>query len=190
MMAHNVGNWTFTCMLCSARNRLCVQHDYMVNEPYVQTLDCTCGAAPDGLAARIVGVISTHMGELGMLDDDHRVEWGSKERGETQDYRDDERSFVACEACVRDATTADWDDADDDTDVDDLHTEDDVDDVDDEDDEWAVYCDGCNREVEFGWSHPDRGGRIWPVEASDFIPRKSWPEPRFAEAWKAKGWAW
>jgi len=182
MMAPNADGWTFKCMQCGARNRLCVQHDYMVNEPYEQTLACTCGTAPDGVAARIIGVNVTHMVELGMLDDDHRVEWEVKERRETQDSQDDDQSVVACEACVREATTADWETMEDaDVAPDDLDTE---------EDEWAVYCDGCNREIEFGWSHPDRGGRIWPVEASDFIPRKAWPEPRFAEAWAAKGWAW
>ena len=28
----------------------------------------------------------------------------------------------------------------------------------------------CNHEVEFGYSDQERGGRIWPVESSDFNP--------------------
>lgn len=51
-----------------------------------------------------------------------------------------------------------------------------------------VRCDNCGREIEFGWSHPDRGGRIWPVEASCFNPWKSWPEPRYRRAWKQRKW--
>lgn len=55
---------------------------------------------------------------------------------------------------------------------------------------WRRYlrCDDCDREIEFGWSHPNRGGRIWPVEASCFNPWKSWPEPRYRKSWQRKGW--
>lgn len=55
---------------------------------------------------------------------------------------------------------------------------------------WRFYlrCDNCYREIEFGWSHPDRGGRIWPVEASCFNPWKSWPEPRYRKSWQRRGW--
>ena len=52
--------------------------------------------------------------------------------------------------------------------------------------EFYVHCDGCDREIEFGWSHPDRGGRIWPVECEGFNPWKSWPDPRFKESWTKK----
>lgn len=52
----------------------------------------------------------------------------------------------------------------------------------------TVRCDDCGHEIEFGWSHPGRGGRIWPCEAADFNPWRSWPEPRFREAWACRGW--
>ena len=54
--------------------------------------------------------------------------------------------------------------------------------------EFHVCCNGCNREIEFGWSHPDRGGRIWPAECSDFNPWKCWAESRYIEKWKDKDW--
>lgn len=54
--------------------------------------------------------------------------------------------------------------------------------------EFFVNCADCDREIEFGWSHPDRMGRIWPAECSDFNPWKSWPEPRYRENWKNKNW--
>lgn len=56
--------------------------------------------------------------------------------------------------------------------------------------EFFVNCTNsdCDREIEFGWSHPDRGGRIWPAECTDFTPWKCWPEPRYRESWKAKNW--
>ena len=49
-------------------------------------------------------------------------------------------------------------------------------------------CDGFNREIEFGLSHPDRKGRIWPAECEDFIPLKCFPEPRFKESWAKRNW--
>jgi hypothetical protein len=57
-----------------------------------------------------------------------------------------------------------------------------------ESDEFYVNCATCDREIEFGWSQPDRGGRIFPVECSDFIPGEIWPEPRYLDSWKQKHW--
>jgi hypothetical protein len=57
-----------------------------------------------------------------------------------------------------------------------------------ESDEFYVNCAGCDREIEFGWSQPNRGGRIYPVECSDFIPGKDWPEPRYLASWQQRHW--
>lgn len=51
--------------------------------------------------------------------------------------------------------------------------------VDEDSHEFFVNCAGCNREIVFGWSHPGRGGRIWPIECTDFIPGLSWFDPRY-----------
>lgn len=59
---------------------------------------------------------------------------------------------------------------------------------DSESDEFYVNCADCDREIEFGWSQPNRGGRIYPEECSDFIPGEIWPEPRYLDAWQSKGW--
>jgi hypothetical protein len=59
---------------------------------------------------------------------------------------------------------------------------------DSESDEFYVNCAGCDREIEFGWSQPDRGGRIFPVECTDFVPGKFWPEPRYFDSWQQKHW--
>ena len=53
-------------------------------------------------------------------------------------------------------------------------------------DEFYVNCAGCDREIEFGWKNPDRGGGIFPVECSDFIAGEVWPEPRYSETWQNK----
>ena len=45
--------------------------------------------------------------------------------------------------------------------------------------EFFVRCEKCNREIPFGWSHANRGGRIWPIECRDYDPSLAWLEPRF-----------
>jgi hypothetical protein len=57
-----------------------------------------------------------------------------------------------------------------------------------ESDEFYVNCGNCDREIEFGWSQPDRRGLILPVEFSDFIPSESWPDPKYLDTWGQKGW--
>jgi hypothetical protein len=57
-----------------------------------------------------------------------------------------------------------------------------------EGDRFYVNCANCDREIEFGWSQPDRGGLILPAECSDFVPGGSWPEPRYRESWQQKHW--
>lgn len=57
-----------------------------------------------------------------------------------------------------------------------------------ESDRFYVNCANCDREIEFGWSQPDRGGLIFPVECSDFVPGESWPEPRYRDSWRQKHW--
>ena len=55
-------------------------------------------------------------------------------------------------------------------------------------DKFYVNCTGCDREIEFGWSQPNRGGRIYPIECSDFIPEKVWPDPKYMNVWQQRGW--
>ncbi len=57
-----------------------------------------------------------------------------------------------------------------------------------ESDEFYVNCGNCDREIEFGWSEPDRRGLILPVEFSDFIPLESWPDPKYVDVWQQRGW--
>jgi len=55
-------------------------------------------------------------------------------------------------------------------------------------DKFYVNCTNCDREIEFGWSQSNRGGHIFPVECSDFVPGKYWPELRYLNSWQQKGW--
>jgi len=58
-----------------------------------------------------------------------------------------------------------------------------------ESDEFFVNCGNCDREIEFGWSQPDRHGLILPVEFSDFNPSESWPDPKYVSIWQKQGWS-
>ena len=57
-----------------------------------------------------------------------------------------------------------------------------------ESDEFFVNCNDCDREIEFGWSEADRRGLVQPIEYSDFDPEKSWPDPKYLDAWEQRGW--
>jgi hypothetical protein len=57
-----------------------------------------------------------------------------------------------------------------------------------ESDEFYVNCGDCDREIEFGWSEPDRRGLILPVEFTDFNSAESWPDPKYVKAWEHRHW--
>lgn len=107
--------------------------------------------------------------EVGELDHAHHIEWYDKgivESGHDNDYADDE---------------------------DDVDVEGDESDgpewvIDEESEEWYVRCCCCDREIEFGWSRPNRGGRIWPAECADFKPWRCFSEPRYYQEWKRRNW--
>jgi hypothetical protein len=56
-------------------------------------------------------------------------------------------------------------------------------------DEFFVNCGNCDREIEFGWSQPDRRGLIFPVEFLDFDRSESWPDPKYLDFWQQKPWS-
>jgi hypothetical protein len=57
-----------------------------------------------------------------------------------------------------------------------------------DEDVFFVNCGRCDRELEFGWSQKDCRGLIFPVELSDFLPSNCWPNPKYLDTWKRKGW--
>ncbi len=61
-------------------------------------------------------------------------------------------------------------------------------DIDKESEEYYVYCEGCGRDIEFGWSNPDGTGLIWPVEWDDFDFSSCYPEARYITKWKNREW--
>jgi hypothetical protein len=163
----------FTCTEC-ADHDLRVVRAYMVTTHYEMTLRCVCGEAPDDIAARKRGHVRALYQDWGWLNDAHRVDW--EERGvKTETLHDEDACAVVCRTCTERAEEEAWHSVYDGA-------------LDEESRDWYLFCGGCDREIAFGWSHPDRGGRLWPVECTDFDPWKCWPEPRYIEAWAAKGW--
>ena len=164
----------FTCKECGSCE-LNVVSRYILVVYFTGTLECTCEAL-EGItrdAAYRSFHVSTIYDRWGPLDEDHHWEYDGEDEIGKLGEEEDARS-VFCQVCVEAAKQKDWQ----------------IEEYDrkETDEEFYVCCGGCNREIEFGWSHPDRGGRIWPAECSDFNPWESWPEPRYKESWRKKGW--
>ena len=137
-------------------------------------LGCSCGKTD--VAAREEVQVTRAVTNTGSLDDEHRVtEDRNNDEVEEVDSEPQERE-TSCHDCIDEATPNDW-----------ISETDDWETVDGSE-RYELRCVHCGHEIEFGWSHPDRGGRIWPVECADFDPWQSWPEPRFVPAWNRRGW--
>ena len=165
----------FTCKECGSHDLRVVRH-YSMTNPITKTLYCDCGNASDEIAAEREILITARYEDWGLLDDHHR--WDYQKRGNKVKELDEEkeRYEVFCHECLEDAEADDWE------------TEEGDGEIDENSYEYFIYCDGCEREIEFGWSHEHQQGRIWPAECTDFNPWKCLPEPRFEEAWAKKNW--
>jgi len=164
----------YTCQGCGC-HQFHVVHQYAVARLHRETVECTCGQAEDGFAMdREFQTLTPHEVEY-ELDDEHRI----RDRvGELVDDSEEEEIYreVHCYRCLEEALEVDFE------------VDEDLDKYEELDEEFWVRCGKCNREIEFGWSHPNRGGRIWTCEDTDFNPWKSWPEPRYWKSWLEKGW--
>jgi hypothetical protein len=163
-------NATYRCTACNS-NEFDSKHYYVEVKSILETQSCRCGATINGISAERHIEISAGVEERGPLDEHHRCSYEESEEverlGEEQVSEE-----IHCESCFN--PTDRWDMEEDG--------------IREESHEYFVLCSGCDREIEFGWSHPDRGGRIWPCESDDFNPYKCWPEPKYREIWGKKGW--
>jgi hypothetical protein len=125
----------------------------------------------------LAGEDSENWREWGPLEADHLWRYDFKEKIEEDENEDDEGELGDFGEFAEDDSTSEPED------YETFEQEDDLD-----ADEYYVNCEGCDREIEFGWSQPDGGGRIFPVECSDFIPGEIWPEPRYLDLWQKKHW--
>lgn len=137
------------------------------------TLECSCEAS-EGIAATVVERFHHQRHHYEALNDEHRTEPGDFDSEDELLSREVVEREITCDNCW--ATSSSEDCSDDEGEEEELSAE------------VFVLCGRCGHEVEFGWSHPDRGGRIWPCESADFDPRLCWPEPRYAEDWVKRGW--
>lgn len=96
---------------------------------------------------------------------EQRVEWEDKsfelEQAPYSAIASVKSLEIECRDCFYDAEPDQWE------------IEDTSDFEKDEDrDYWEVRCASCDHEIEFGWSHPDREGRIWPALRLDVAPNE------------------
>lgn len=163
----------YRCEQCGSEEFL-VEQTYLLVVTWDETLECTCEESNVDNAATITHRTWNYLVEWGPLLADHDFEMYDHEVWD-EDI-EEVAETITCQDCFDEADQYAWahDEHADESETSDL--------------EFSVYCTSCGHEVEFGWSHPDRGGRVWPCEAADFNPWKCWPEPRFADAWAARGW--
>lgn len=161
----------FRCENCGCRE-FYLLHEWRSQKLIREALPCECH---DGHAATRELCITYINTWTGPLTPDHHVEWDDKRH--EFDGREEVARTIYSKKCMQESEGCTWE----------IEEEGEVEKV-DEEGLWEVHCSQCLHEVEFGWSHPGRGGRIWPCESADFNPWLSWPEERFTEAWKKRGW--
>jgi hypothetical protein len=157
----------FTCKTCGG-HELLVEHEYTLKELYSHSMPCNCGKGKWDLSATYSDWTMTRVIRWGYLDDSHHWDFPPDNVEELDQWTDDEESLaVYCPDCHQ-------------------HIRDDPDvwpakitNTREDDERWAMRCAGCRREIPFGWSHPSRVGRIWPVECDDYVEGLSWIEPRW-----------
>jgi len=125
----------------------------------------------------LAGPDSESWQEWGLLDDDHHWIFEFKEKIEKEKDNNDEFKRWDFSEYTKDDSSSKPEEYE-------IFEEE----SDPEGDEFFVNCASCDREIEFGWSQPNRGGGIFPVECSDFIPGEIWPEPRYLDSWQQKHW--
>ena len=134
---------SFRCKKCGSRE-LYVEHQYSIIEEIMETLECSCRDEKE-FAAQHRTDITTSYAERSPLDEDHRI--GPTEETDTLDTNCEQGDWeVLCHKCLSKAEEGDW------------TSEIESSEVDDDSVEFFVFCADCDREIEFGWSHPERGG--------------------------------
>lgn len=149
------------------------------NQPWEFTCK-TCGGhnlTVTRIWSILAGPVSERWQEWGPLEADHRWHFEYKERIEKEEDKDDEVEQGNFGEYVEDDSASEPEE------YEIFEPRDDP-----ESDEFYVNCPGCDREIEFGWSQPNRGGRIFPAECSDFIPGEIFPEPRYLVSWQQRHW--
>lgn len=164
----------FKCKDCGCE-RLDVVSYYQRTENITRYVECTCGHTDEPAAICTAHITTVRKKEYAFTETHHFHEESDDEIERLENEEDS--VVINCSKCHGEAEEADWEDE-----------EVTPDDIEDETTEFEVICAECSREIEFGWSHENRGGRIWPSECDDFNPWKCFPEPKFEKSWHEKGW--
>ena len=161
------------CKECGA-TELYLTIEYIINYSYVDTLSCSCEDSSEEIAAQRWWTESIQYQDRGFVYNDHEIEIDDK-NNELETETEDQEFEVNCDNCFEDANTNDWE-----TDTKSYFEED--------SETTYVFCAGCDREIEFGWSNPKRRKKIYPIESDDFNPNKCLVEERFKDKWLKRGW--
>ncbi len=166
----------FKCKHCGSRTLL---FTYLVHvcTRYESTLACQCGK--DDQAASRREQVTTRQEESGYVTKDRHVQVEDSEILEEID-RDVEDEQVTCTKCYEEYghEVHLWEEI----------CEPEVD-RDDDAGDLTIRCGGCDREIEFGYSHPNKQGCIFLGEDdSAFDPLRTFPDPKYMEKWRARGW--
>lgn len=160
----------FTCKDCGS-HILRVFWERTITTNYIEELECKCGESESGIAVSKKYEAEESIEGWEYLDQGHRFGNDGEEEiinsEENEEYKE-----IFCSECFENAIKDDWE----------------IEKEIEANTEYYVLCDECEREIEFGWSHENQGGRIWPAECTDFNPWRCFPEPRYKENWAKKGW--
>ena len=53
----------------------------------------------------------------------------------------------------------------------------------------TISCEGCGRQIEFGFAHRKSKGPIFLAEGDkDFQPWRIYPDPKYVDKWRERGW--
>jgi len=164
----------FKCAECGSRV-LDVVQAIDVTESVESVLPCTCGEEEQ--AAVRTERVTRCIENSGYLRGDRHIV--IEEREEIDELDREEETQITYQRCYEMCK-------------DQNHLWDQVDREEDEDEEGAdltITCGGCGREIEFGYSHPNKQGRIFlGNDDSDFNPWKTFPDDKYVDKWEGRGW--
>lgn len=164
----------FTCHACGS-HVVRYEQEFEQVEEALHELPCTCG--DEETAAVRTHTVRRLMEAQGFVHEDRSPVQVECSAGDVIDESTEDD--VACERCFKryGARGERWVAGEPSIDV-------------DPDRELTLYCEGCDREVEFGYSHPNKVGRLWleGPDDRDANPWRTFPDPKYVESWRAKGW--
>lgn len=162
----------FKCKKCSSRILRITNIIDMV-ETIQKSLSCRCGEEEE--AAYRTEQINVQVEESGYVLESRHYTVEESDREEVD--RDILDEVIICEKCYNK-----YENRPDQWEVTESSSE-------KEESDLTIRCDGCDREIEFGYSHPNKQGRIFlGKDDRDFNPWKTFPDPKYVDKWEKRGW--